>query len=130
MGQYLILIYTDEASWAAMGEQEVVAVTAAHQRFGQEHGDVLRGGAWLHPSATATTLRRPDGRDRDDFAAGEDALVTDGPYVETKEALGGYYLIEVPDLDTALRVARDVPEPFGGVEVRPLRPTVQEYQGS
>ncbi|WP_433787508.1 YciI family protein [Actinomycetospora sp. CA-101289] len=130
MGQYLILIYTDEASWAAIGEQESGAVTAAHQRFGQQHGAVLRGGGWLHPTAAATTLRRPDGRERDDLAAGEDALVTDGPYVETKEALGGYYLIEVPDLDTALRVARDVPEPFGGVEVRPLRPSVQEYQGT
>ena len=130
MGQYLILIYTDEASWAAIGEEEAGAVTAAHERFGQQHGAVLRGGGWLHPTATATTLRRPDGRERDDLASGEDALVTDGPFVETKEALGGYYLIEVPDLDTALRVARDVPEPFGGVEVRPLRPSVQEYQGS
>lgn len=122
MGQYLILIYTDEASWAGFGAEDVGAVMAAHQRFGERHGAVLRGGGWLHPTATATSLRRPDGPARDDLAAGEYALVTDGPYVETKEALGGYYLIEVPDLDTALAVAREVPEPFGGVEVRPLRP--------
>ena len=49
--------------------------------------------------------------------------VTDGPFVETKEALAGYYLLEVDDLDAALAVARDVPAPFGGVEVRPLIPT-------
>ena len=85
---------------------------------------MLRGGGWLHPTATATTVRSPGGggsQDRDGFAAGEDALVTDGPFVETKEALGGFYLVEVPDLDTALALAREVPAPFGGVEVRPLR---------
>jgi hypothetical protein len=125
MGQYLILIYTDDDSWAAIGEEEAAAVAAAHGAFGAAHREVLRGGGWLHPAATATSLRRPDGRDRDGFATGEDALVTDGPYVETKEALGGYYVIEVPDLDSALAVARDVPEPFGGVEVRPLRQPTQ-----
>ena len=130
MGQYLILIYTDEPSWAAIGEAEAGAVTAAHQRFGAKHGPALRGGGWLHPTATATTLRRPDGREREDFAAGEDALVTDGPYVETKEALGGYYVVEAPDLDTALAIAREVPEPFGGIEVRPLRPTTQDHAGA
>ncbi|WP_328308691.1 YciI family protein [Actinomycetospora sp. NBC_00405] len=124
MGQYLILLYEDEASWAAVGENEAGAILAAHRRFGAAHGDVLRGGGWLHPTATATTVRSPGGggsQDRDGFAAGEDALVTDGPFVETKEALGGYYLVEVPDLDTALALAREVPAPFGGVEVRPLR---------
>ena len=124
MGQYLILLYEDEASWAAVGEHEAGEILAAHGRFGAAHGDVLRGGGWLHPTATATTVRSPGGggsQDRDGFAAGEDALVTDGPFVETKEALGGFYLVEVPDLDTALALAREVPAPFGGVEVRPLR---------
>jgi hypothetical protein len=124
MGQYLILLYEDEASWAAVGEHEAGEILAAHGRFAAAHGDVLRGGGWLHPTATATTVRSPDGggsQDRDGFAAGEDALVTDGPFVETKEALGGFYLVEVPDLDTALALAREVPAPFGGVEVRPLR---------
>jgi hypothetical protein len=123
MGQYLILIYTDEASWAVIGEQEAAAVTAAHQAFGARHGGALRGGGWLHPTATATSVRRPDGPRREDLAAGEDALVTDGPYVETKEALAGYYLVEAPDLDSALAIAREVPEPFGGIEVRPVRPS-------
>jgi len=124
MGQYLILLYEDEASWAAVGEHEAGEILAAHGRFAAAHGDVLRGGGWLHPTATATTVRSPGGggsQDRDGFAAGEDALVTDGPFVETKEALGGFYLVEVPDLDTALALAREVPTPFGGVEVRPLR---------
>ncbi|MDD7920650.1 YciI family protein [Actinomycetospora callitridis] len=124
MGQYLILLYEDEASWAAVGEHEAGEILAAHGRFAAAHGDVLRGGGWLHPTATATTVRGPGGggsQDRDGFAAGEDALVTDGPFVETKEALGGFYLVEVPDLDTALALAREVPAPFGGVEVRPLR---------
>lgn len=124
MGQYLILLYEDEASWAAVGEHEAGEILAAHGRFAAAHGDVLRGGGWLHPTATATAVRSPGGggsQDRDGFAAGEDALVTDGPFVETKEALGGFYLVEVPDLDTALALAREVPTPFGGVEVRPLR---------
>ena len=124
MGQYLILLYEDEASWAAVGEHEAGEILAAHGRFAAAHGDVLRGGGWLHPTATATTVRSPGGggsQNRDGFAAGEDALVTDGPFVETKEALGGFYLVEVPDLDTALALAREVPAPFGGVEVRPLR---------
>jgi len=124
MGQYLILLYEDEASWAAVGEHEAGEILAAHGRFAAAHGDVLRGGGWLHPTATATTVRSPGGggsQNRDGFAAGEDALVTDGPFVETKEALGGFYLVEVPDLDTALALAREVPTPFGGVEVRPLR---------
>ena len=124
MGQYLILLYEDEASWAAVGEHEAGEILAAHGRFAAAHGDVLRGGGWLHPTATATTVRSPGGggsQDRDGFAAGEDALVTDGPFVETKEALGGFYLVEVPDLDTALALALAVPAPFGGVEVRPLR---------
>jgi hypothetical protein len=68
------------------------------------------GGAWLQPTTTATSVR-----------GGSE--VTDGPFVETKEALGGYYLIDAPDLDTALAVAKTVPARFGGVEVRPVRPS-------
>jgi hypothetical protein len=124
MGQYLILLYEDEASWAAVGEQESSAILAAHRAWSEAHGDVLRGGGWLHPTSTATAVRGAAANvDREGFAAGADALVTDGPYVETKEALGGFYLVDVPDLDTALALAREVPAPFGGVEVRPLRET-------
>ena len=69
------------------------------------------GGNALQPTATATTIRR-------DGAGG--FTVTDGPFAETKEALGGYYLIEAADLDEAIAIAKQVPARFGGVEVRPV----------
>lgn len=105
MAQYLVLIYEDEAGWAA-GGPAVEEGLAAHRRFGEEHAASLRGGEALQPTSTATTIR--------------DGVVSDGPFVETKEALGGYYLIEADDLDAALAIAKQVPAPFGGVEVRPL----------
>ena len=78
----------------------------AHQEFGEKYAGVLRGGEALQATGTATTIR--------------DGVVTDGPFAETKEALGGYYVIEADDLDQALAIAKDVPAPFGGVEVRPV----------
>jgi len=105
MGQYLVLIYEDETGWQAGGEAAEQGMKA-HQEFGTKHADVLRGGQALQPTSTATTIR--------------DGVVTDGPFIETKEALGGYYLIEADDLDQALAIAKDVPAPFGGVEVRPI----------
>lgn len=117
MAGYLFLLYVDEAVYAAERPDDL---TIAHQKFYAAHAGAIRGGAQLAPSATATTVRSP-GR-APDYAAGDDAAVTDGPFVETKEALGGYYLVEAPDLDAALAIAREVPSPFGGVEVRPLVP--------
>ena len=105
MAQYLVLIYEDEAGWQAGGEAAEAGLKA-HQVFGEQHGSVLRGGEALQPTSTATTIR--------------DGVVTDGPFIESKEALGGYYLVEADDLDQALAVAKDVPAPFGGVEVRPI----------
>ncbi len=105
MGQYLVLIYEDEAGWQA-GGPAAQAGLAAHRGFGETHKDALAGGQALQPTSTATSIR--------------DGVVSDGPFVETKEALGGYYLIEADDLDAALAVAKDVPAPFGGVEVRPI----------
>ena len=66
----------------------------------------------MQPQTTATTLRG--------WNTGT-TTVTDGPFAETKEALGGFYLVEAADLDEALVIAREVPAPFGGVEVRPVR---------
>jgi hypothetical protein len=112
MAQYLILIYESEDAWADASPEEAGRMMQAHEAFGRDHAAVLRGGNALHPTGTATAMRRePSGG----FA------LTDGPFAETKEALGGYYLIEVDDLDQALAVARQVPAPFGGVEVRPVR---------
>ena len=109
MSQYLILIYEDEGSYAAAAPEVMGEVVAEHDAFSkgvEGPGAQIVGGAAPQPTTTATSLR-----------AGE---VTDGPFAETKEALGGYYLVEAPDLDTALAVARTVPARFGGVEVRPV----------
>jgi hypothetical protein len=118
MAQYMFLIYGDEA---AMGTEppspeQWQQMLAAHQAFaegvGAQGGQVL-GGEALAPTSTATTVRpRP----------GADALVTDGPFAETKEALGGFYLIEAADLDQALAFAATMPT-SGCVEVRPVVPT-------
>jgi hypothetical protein len=109
MSQYLVLIYQDERriTEPAAGS----AMMHAHQEFQQANQPALRGGNALEHSHSATSIR-PDG------AGG--FTVTDGPFAETKEQLGGYYLIEADDLDAALEVAKQVPMAEGGVEVRPL----------
>ena len=110
MSEYLILIYADES--AAADPSAGDAIMKEHVVFQEQHGPSLRGGNALQGTSTATTLRPDD-------AGG--STVTDGPFAETKEALGGYYLIEAADLDEALAIAKDVPAPNGGVEVRPIR---------
>lgn len=110
MSEYLILIYTDEA---LAPERVSTDVDERFQQFMADNRAVLRGGAGLQTTSTATTVRR-------DGDGG--FVVTDGAFAETKEALGGYFLIDVPDLDAAISVARQVPQPWGGgVEVRPVR---------
>jgi hypothetical protein len=114
MSEYLILIYSEESDpwWRdpANGEK----VMKDHMEFGAKHGPSIRGGNALHPTSSATSLRHDkDGK----------VTVTDGAFAETKEALGGYYLIEADNLDDALAIAKDVPAPLGGVEVRPIMPT-------
>jgi hypothetical protein len=109
MAQYLILIYEDEAGYASASQDVWNEIMQEHNAFSaavEQHGAKIVGGEALQPTTTATSVR-----------GGE---VTDGPFVETKEALGGYYLIEAPDLDTALAVAKLCPARFGGVEVRPV----------
>ena len=110
MTQYMILIYEDEASYASASPDVLGEVMQAHNDFAagvERHGAKLLGGQALQSTGTATSVR-----------GGTE--VTDGPFVETKEVLGGYYLVDAPDLDTALAVARTVPARFGGVEVRPV----------
>ena len=106
MAQYLVLIYGDPTYEAGDSDD----VMKGHMRFGEEHGAKIAGGNALQPVSTATSIR-PDG-------AG--FSVTDGPFLETKEALGGYYLIEAADLDEAIRISQDIPMPAGGVEIRPV----------
>ncbi|HVS40864.1 MAG TPA: YciI family protein [Candidatus Dormibacteraeota bacterium] len=111
MAQYLVLIYEDEASYANADAAVYEQVMKAHNDFGAANGASLRGGNALQPTSTATSIRRD---------ASGNVAVTDGPFAETKEALGGYYMIEAPDLDAAIAVAKQVPARFGGVEVRPV----------
>jgi hypothetical protein len=111
MSKYLVLIYEDEASYANATPEVWAEIGQAHAAFAAEVeqlGAKILGGDALQPTGTATSLR----------AAG--AEVTDGPFVETKEALGGYYVIEAADLDQALAVGKLCPARFGGVEVRPV----------
>jgi hypothetical protein len=112
MTQYVILIYERESGYAEGGPEVWEATGKAHARFteqvGEKGGQILGGNA-LQPTQTATTIR--------------DDIVTDGPFTETKEALGGFYLIEASDLDQALEIAKLCPAPFGGVEVRPVMDT-------
>ena len=114
MAEYMLFIWDDEQAWAHADPQTVDATMAAHREFIAANGPALRGGNRLHPSPASTSLRT---------AADGTVTVTDGAFAETKEVIGGYYLIEAPDLDAALRIARQVPGPFGGVEVRPVLPT-------
>jgi hypothetical protein len=111
MAQYLVLIYGDETVWEHAREDDLAQLMKEHDRFAEAAGAALVGGNALQPTTTATAIRRD--------AAGE-PQVTDGPFAETKEALGGYYLIEAGDLDEAIRLATAVPAPDGGVEVRPV----------
>ncbi len=111
MSQYLVLIYGDEKAIEAGGQGLWDDTMKGHMAFGSTHEKAIRGGEALQGSHTATSIR-PEGNG---FA------VTDGPFVETKEVLGGYYLIEAADLDEAIRVAKDIPMPFGGLEVRPVQ---------
>jgi hypothetical protein len=106
MAQYLVLIYGDPTCEAGSDDD----VMKGHMRFAEDHGPALAGGHALQPASTATSIR-PDG---DGFT------VTDGPFLETKEVLGGYYLIEAADLDEAIRISQDIPMPVGGVEIRPV----------
>jgi hypothetical protein len=112
MAEYLILIYGEEAAFANPDPETIGQMMKGHQVFGERNAAALRGGNALQPTTTATSLR-PD--------SSGGFSVTDGPFAETKEALGGYYLVEAADLDEALALARQIPMPFGGVEVRPIR---------
>jgi hypothetical protein len=110
--KYAVLIYGSEArdAFDTLPEDKQRAITGEYMALAEL--PVTSGGAQLQPGATATTVRVEDG----------ETLLTDGPYAETKEILGGFYLIDVGDLDAALDFASKVPAArMGGlVEVRPL----------
>lgn len=112
MAKYLVLIYEDEKGWTEGDPATIEAGMKAHGDFARYAGQRLQGGEALQPTTTATTIRK-------DGAGG--FTVTDGPFVESKEVLGGYYVVEAADLDEAMELAKQVPAPYGGVELRPVQ---------
>lgn len=111
--QYLLLIYESEAEWNATGEQER---QKTYKEYTDLRQDLQRTGKYklgqqLQPTSTATTVRERNGR----------KTLTDGPFAETKEQLGGFYLVDAKDLDDAVAIAARVPSVrTGSIEVRPI----------
>lgn len=113
--QYLLLIYGNEAQWDTKTEADRNAVLEEYGEFTKSiaQSGHYKGGNELNVTTTATTVRVRDKK----------RLVTDGPFAETKEQLGGYYLIEAKDLDDAIAVAARIPSArWGSIEVRPIIP--------
>ncbi|MBC6458985.1 hypothetical protein HKK72_13905 [Actinomadura sp. HBU206391] len=110
--EYALLIYGDEKAWASRDEDQIRENNARHERFATmlAERDAMRGGKELALAGSATTLRHQ----------GDDVSITDGPFAETTEVLGGFYLIEAPDLDAAMALAKALPELV--VEIRPIVP--------
>lgn len=107
--QYMLLIYGDEAAWESATAEEKATEYERHRMFAQavtDLGGKIVGGEELDSTSTATTLRGD--------------LVTDGPFIDTKEVLGGFYIIEVDDLDQMIAIARHCPSTTGGIEIRPI----------
>jgi hypothetical protein len=116
--KYLMLIHQgttptpyDQEAWGKLSPEEQGAVFAAYKQINETPG--VTPGLGLQPPETATTVRVQDGR----------TLTTDGPFVELKEALGGYFVFEADDLDAAIAIAAKVPAASmgGGVEIRPIQ---------
>ncbi|MFN8621176.1 MAG: YciI family protein [Chloroflexota bacterium] len=109
MAKYAILIYEDLNLYSTMSPEGWAALVDAHNAFVQQVfalGGSLAGGEALAATSTATTIKG--------------GTVTDGPFLETKEALGGFYVVEARDLDHAIEIAKWCPASLGGVEVRPV----------
>ena len=116
--RYLCLIYDDEKAYASLSKADHDTLMADYRAFGEslQKGGHYVSGYQLAPTTTARTVRVRDGK----------ASSTDGPYVETKEQLGGYYLIDARNLDEAAQIASRIPSArFGSVEVRPLHDSHQ-----
>jgi hypothetical protein len=114
--QYMMLIYENESDWAARSDparaETHMGSWAAYVQALAQSG-IMRSGNGLQPPATATTVRLRDGKRQ----------VQDGPYADTKEQLGGYFVLDVPDLDVALEWAARCPAaPGGTIEIRPVLP--------
>ena len=111
--QYLLLIHSDEEKWGSLAAEEVQAVLARYGEVVQsmQEAGILVDAHRLHPASDATTVRVRDG----------ERMITDGPFAELKEQLGGFFLIEAPDLDAAIGWASKIPgAEYGAIEVRPI----------
>ena len=112
--RYMLLIYEPESNWARMSQEEAGRVFGEYMAFTESikaSGHYVTGNP-LQPTATATTVRVKDGK----------TVSTDGPFAETREQLGGYYLVEAKDLDEAIGIAGRIPAArSGSVEVRPIQ---------
>jgi hypothetical protein len=111
--QYLLMAYVDETGWPKMSKSEQEQGAAAYMAYGEalKTAGVIKGSNRLQPSSVSTTVRHTNGKSQ----------VLDGPYVDSKEQLGGYFLIDVADLDAALSWAARCPAVHHGVvEVRPV----------
>lgn len=112
--EYLLLIYENEKNWESMPEAEQGAMFGEYMSFTEDikKKGHYKGGNPLQPTSTATTVRVRGGK----------TLATDGPFAETKEQLGGYYLVEAKDLDEAIAIAARIPSArLGSIEVRPIQ---------
>ena len=113
--QYLLLIYANEAETGAMDPAEMATMMAEYTDFTKSIVQVgnFKAGDRLKPVSTATTVRVRNGK----------AMTTDGPFAETREQLGGYYLVEAANLDEATAIAARIPgAKHGSIEVRPIWP--------
>jgi hypothetical protein len=112
--RYMLLIYGDETARTKMSEQEGRAMFKQYEEFTESirRTGAFQAGEPLQPTSTASTVRMKNGR----------TMTTDGPFAETKEQLGGYYIVEAKNLDEALSIAARVPsvQIGGAVEVRPI----------
>ena len=110
MPTFAALTYTPDVDWSAPEQADEMKL---YGEFSRSAAAIIRGGAVLYPTATATTVRVPGGR-------GGEVVASDGPYAETKEVLTGFFLLECADLDEAVAVAGTIPAAWNGaVEVRP-----------
>jgi hypothetical protein len=111
--KYILLIYGDEQAWGSMSPGDQASEYQAYDDFGKWLSEKgwMRGADALQPTATATQVRVREGK----------VLTTDGPFAETKEQLGGYYVVECDNLDQAIEAAARIPASRGGtIEVRPI----------
>jgi len=111
--KYMLMIYDEEQAWAKLSEAERQQIYGEYGQFSQQvksSGHYVSG-SQLQPTSAATSVRVRNGK----------RLLTDGPFAETREQLGGYYLVEAKDLDEAISLAEKIPSArFGTIEVRPL----------